>query len=114
MNNCVEFNAINNALFDRADRHNLNVYSIYINTGNYPELCLNCQDIYSDFVNFIDEGNSTFVASSVTYRSFIPAKHTFYTSIFNSKLFFIILSALKNSNRIKINNLNIIIYYKIW
>lgn len=54
LNNCGEFNAINNALFGEAIKENLCVYSTYISSGRFATPCDNCTALYSDFVRFIE------------------------------------------------------------
>ncbi|MEE1056417.1 MAG: starch-binding protein [Acutalibacteraceae bacterium] len=54
LDNCGEFNAINNALFGEAIKENLCVYSTYISSGRFATPCDNCTALYSDFVRFIE------------------------------------------------------------
>ena len=54
IDNCGEFNAINNALFDKANITNLHIYSILISNNEYWAPCANCQGLYDNYVNFIE------------------------------------------------------------
>ena len=53
LENCGEFNAINNALNNGADINALRVYSIDRAGGNYKAPCINCQNLYGNIVYFI-------------------------------------------------------------
>lgn len=53
IDNCGEFNAINNALFDGASITDLCLYSINISNNVYWAPCPNCQSLYSSYVTFI-------------------------------------------------------------
>lgn len=53
IDNCGEFNAINNALFDGASITDLCLYSINISNNVYWTPCPNCQSLYSSYVTFI-------------------------------------------------------------
>lgn len=52
LENCGEFNAINNALNNGVNIQNLRVYSIDRVSGNYKAPCINCQNLYGDIVYF--------------------------------------------------------------
>ena len=54
LENCGEFNAINNALNNGANIQNLRVYSIDRVSGNYKAPCINCQNLYGDIVHFTE------------------------------------------------------------
>lgn len=51
--NCGEFNAINNALSDGANITDLVVKSITKKNGNIKPPCDNCVAMYKDFVEFL-------------------------------------------------------------
>ena len=54
LENCGEFNAINNALNSGADINALRVYSIDRVGGNYKAPCINCQNLYGNIVYFTE------------------------------------------------------------
>lgn len=54
LENCGEFNAINNALNNGVNIQNLRVYSIDRVSGNYKAPCINCQNLYGDIVHFTE------------------------------------------------------------
>ena len=54
LENCGEFNAINNALNNGANIQNLRVYSIDRVSGNYKAPCINCQNLYGNIVHFTE------------------------------------------------------------
>ena len=54
LENCGEFNAINNALNNGVDASALRVYSIERSTGAYKTPCINCQTLYGDIVHFTE------------------------------------------------------------
>ena len=56
LNNCGEYNAINNALnFNRnISLENLYVYTIKKATGTTFNPCYNCQALYYNYVKFVD------------------------------------------------------------
>jgi hypothetical protein len=56
LDNCGEYNSINNATSSGVNMNDLDVYSIDIRYGNHWDPCINCQDLYDDFVRFIPEG----------------------------------------------------------
>lgn len=53
IDNCGEFNAVNNALFDKANISDLHMYSVLISNNEYWPPCANCQGLYDSHVNFI-------------------------------------------------------------
>ena len=53
LENCGEFNAINNARNNGVDINALRVYSIDRVGGNYKAPCINCQNLYGNIVYFI-------------------------------------------------------------
>ncbi len=55
LDNCGEFNAINNALFNNAEISDLSVYSIKITEGKYIAPCNNCKELYGKYLKFIEE-----------------------------------------------------------
>ena len=54
LENCGEFNAINNALNNGVNIQNLRVYSIDRVSGNYKAPCINCQNLYGNIVHFTE------------------------------------------------------------
>lgn len=54
LENCGEFNAINNALNNGVDINALRVYSIDRVGGNYKAPCINCQNLYGNIVHFTE------------------------------------------------------------
>ena len=54
LENCGEFNAINNALNNGVDIYSLRVYSIDRAGGNYKAPCINCQNLYGNIVHFTE------------------------------------------------------------
>ena len=54
LENCGEFNAINNALNNGVDINALRVYSIDRVGGNYKAPCINCQNLYGNIVYFTE------------------------------------------------------------
>ena len=54
LENCGEFNAINNALNNGVDINALRVYSIDRVRGNYKAPCINCQNLYGKIVHFTE------------------------------------------------------------
>ncbi len=54
LENCGEFNAINNALNNGVDINSLRVYSIDRVGGNYKAPCINCQNLYGNIVHFTE------------------------------------------------------------
>jgi len=54
LENCGEFNAINNALNNGVDINMLRVYSIERVSGNYKAPCINCQNLYGNLVHFTE------------------------------------------------------------
>ena len=54
LENCGEFNAINNALNNGVDINALRVYSVDRVVGNYKAPCINCQNLYGNIVQFIE------------------------------------------------------------
>lgn len=52
LENCGEFNAINNALNNGVDINALRVYSIDRVGENYKAPCINCQNLYGNIVHF--------------------------------------------------------------
>ncbi|MGE5417108.1 MAG: hypothetical protein ACM3UZ_10290 [Acidobacteriota bacterium] len=53
LNNCGEFNAINNALSNGAKIGDLKLYSVAIKEGTFKEACKNCSALFEGFVQFI-------------------------------------------------------------
>ena len=53
LENCGEFNVINNALHDGAEVADLRIYSVLVTTGDYYAPCINCQNLYGESVHFI-------------------------------------------------------------
>ena len=47
-------NAINNALNDGASIQSLRVYSIYRSNGGYKSPCIDCQNLYGNYVYFLE------------------------------------------------------------
>ena len=54
LDNCAEFNIINDAINDGVDPRNLRIYTINKATGSYKASCINCQNFYGEIVNFVD------------------------------------------------------------
>lgn len=54
LENCGEFNAINNALNNGVDINALRVYSIDRVGGGYKAPCINCQNLYGNIVHFTE------------------------------------------------------------
>ncbi len=54
LENCGEFNAINNALNNGVEINALRVYSINRVGGNYKAPCINCQNLYGNIVYFTE------------------------------------------------------------
>lgn len=54
LENCGEFNAINNALNNGVDINSLRVYSVDRVGGNYKAPCINCQNLYGNIVHFTE------------------------------------------------------------
>ncbi|MEI5990479.1 hypothetical protein A5881_001972 [Enterococcus termitis] len=54
LQNCGEFNAINNALLDGVDVKNLVVQSVNKQTGAIKPPCINCQELYGELVKFLN------------------------------------------------------------
>lgn len=54
LENCGEFNAINNALNNGVDINALRVYSVDRVGGNYKAPCINCQNLYGNIVHFTE------------------------------------------------------------
>lgn len=54
LENCGEFNAINNALNNGVDINALRVYSIDRVSGEYKAPCINCQNLYGNIVHFTE------------------------------------------------------------
>lgn len=54
LENCGEFNAINNTLNSGVDINALRVYSIDRVGGNYKAPCINCQNLYGNIVYFTE------------------------------------------------------------
>ena len=54
LENCGEFNAINNALNNGVDINALRVYSIDRVSGGYKAPCINCQNLYGNIVHFTE------------------------------------------------------------
>ena len=55
LDNCGEFNALNNALFSGSNVEDLGVYSIRIFDGQFWPPCDNCDALYNGFIRFIQE-----------------------------------------------------------
>ena len=53
LDNCAEFESINNAFYNGSNINALKVYSVYKNSGGYKEPCLNCITLYNNYVSFI-------------------------------------------------------------
>ena len=53
LDNCGEFNAINHALFNGNQITDLKLYTINIKSGEFKEMCLNCDSMYSKLVEII-------------------------------------------------------------
>ena len=53
LNNCGEFNAINNALNSGVSVSDLRVYSVDRLSGAYKAPCVNCQNLYGDLVHLL-------------------------------------------------------------
>ncbi|WP_141213069.1 RHS repeat domain-containing protein, partial [Brevibacillus laterosporus] len=53
LDNCGEFNAINHALFNGNKITDLKIYTINIRSGEFKEMCLNCDSMYSKLVTVI-------------------------------------------------------------
>ena len=54
LENCGEFNAINNALNNGVDINALRVYSVDRVGGKYKAPCINCQNLYGNIVHFTE------------------------------------------------------------
>lgn len=52
LENCGEFNAINNALNNGVDINALRVFSIDRVSGGYKAPCINCKNLYGNIVHF--------------------------------------------------------------
>lgn len=54
LDNCGEYNAVNNALYDNVSMSTLRIYSVYTKTGNYKSPCINCENLYGNDVYFVE------------------------------------------------------------
>jgi hypothetical protein len=53
LENCGEFNVINNAIKNGANPSNLRIYSVDRISGNFKAPCINCENLYKDILEFI-------------------------------------------------------------
>ena len=54
LENCGEFNVVNNAIQNGVDPHDLRIYSIDRISGQYKAPCVNCENLYGDILHFIE------------------------------------------------------------